>query len=146
MIYNTWNTLIRKIFRLDQRSHRYFIEPISKIKHIKIAFMKRFIKFTEQLACSTKRTTRNVFHIIKHDCRSIPGHNLRKIMQYCGKSRISELTSVEVGKMTYHAIPNNEVWRINLVEELLDIRSNISDIDDWSKDELSDLLEYISTT
>ena len=108
--------------------------------------MKRFIKFTEQLACSTKRTTRNVFHIIKHDCRSITGHNLRKIMQYCGKSRISELTSVEVGKMTYHPIPNNEVWRISLVEELLDIRSNSSNIDDWSKEELSDLLEYISTT
>ena len=115
MIYNTWNISIRKMFCLDQRSHRYFIEPVSKIKHIKIAFMKRFIKFTEQLACSTKRTTRNIFHIIKHDCRSITGHNLRKIMQHCGKSRISELTSVEVGKMTYHPIPNNEVWRISLV-------------------------------
>ena len=134
------------MFCLDQRSHRYFIETVSKIKHIKIAFMKRFIKFTEQLACSTKRTTRNVFHIIKHDCRSITGHNLRKIMQYCGKSRISELTSVEVGKMTYHPISNNEVWQISLVEELLDIRSNSSNIDDWSKEELSDLLEYISTT
>ena len=41
MIYNTWNISIRKMFRLDQRSHRYFIEPISKIKHIKIAFMTR---------------------------------------------------------------------------------------------------------
>ena len=76
MIYNTWSISIRKMFCLDQRSHRYFIEPVSKIKYIKIAFMKRFIKFTEQLACSTKRTTRNVFHIIKHDCRRITGHNL----------------------------------------------------------------------
>ena len=109
MIYDTWNISIRKMFRLDQISHRYFIEPISNIKHIKIAFMKRFIKLTEQIACSTKRTTRNVFHIIKHDCRSITGHNLRKIMQYCGKSRISELAAVEVGKMTYHPILNNEV-------------------------------------
>ena len=67
-------------------------------------------------------------------------------MQYCGKSGISELTSAEVGKMAYHPIPNNEVWRINLVEEVLDIRSNIADIGDWSKDEISDLLEYISTT
>ena len=115
MIYNTWNTSIRKIFRLDQRFHRYFIEPISKIKHIKIAFMKRFIKFTEQLACSTKRITRNVFHIIKHDCRSITGHNLWKIMQYSGNSRISEVTSFEVGKMLYHLIPNNEFGKLILL-------------------------------
>ena len=71
MIYITWNASIRKMFRLDQRSHRYFIEPISKIKHIKIAFMKRFIKFTEQLAYSTRRTTRFVFHTAKHDWGSI---------------------------------------------------------------------------
>ena len=46
----------------------------------------------------------------------------------------------------YHSIPNNELWQIHLVEELLDIRSNISDIEDWSKEEISNLLEIISTT
>ena len=53
MIYNTCNTSIRKMCLLDQRSHRYFLEPISKLKHIKVDFMKIFIQFTEQLACST---------------------------------------------------------------------------------------------
>ena len=33
-IYNTWNTSIRKMFRLDRRSHRYLIELISNLKHI----------------------------------------------------------------------------------------------------------------
>ena len=35
MIFNAWNTSIRKIFRLDRTTHRYFIEPISHVSHIK---------------------------------------------------------------------------------------------------------------
>ena len=42
--------------------------------------MRRFIKFTKQLAYSTKRTTRNAFHIVKHDCGSITGHTLIRPM------------------------------------------------------------------
>ena len=67
-------------------------------------------------------------------------------MQYCLKSQVSELTAIEVGMMLYHPIPNNELWRINLVEKLLDIRYNISDVDEWSKDEICNLLEYVCTT
>ena len=40
-IYKTWNTSIRKMFRLDRTSHRYFIEPVSNVPHIKISLIKR---------------------------------------------------------------------------------------------------------
>ena len=49
-IYKTWNTSIRKMFRLDRTSHRYFIEPVSNLPHIKISFIKRFINFIEKLS------------------------------------------------------------------------------------------------
>ena len=145
-IYNTWNTSIRKMFRLDRRSHRYLIEPVSKIQHIKLSLIKRFTNFAEKLSCSAKRTTRNVYNTIKHDCRSTTGLNLRKVMLYCGKPRICIATAKEVGENRYQPIPNTEEWRVSLIEELLDIRENIADAIDWTKDELNDTLIYLCIT
>ena len=70
-MYKTWNTSIRKMFRLDRTSHRYFIEPVSNVPRIKISLIKRFINFIEKLSCSTKICARNIFHTMKHACRVI---------------------------------------------------------------------------
>ena len=84
MIYNTWNSSIRKMFRLDRTTHRYFIEPISKTPHIKTSLLKRFMNFTNKLMCSGKIAAKNLFNIKRNECRSTTGRNLRKIMYYCG--------------------------------------------------------------
>ena len=47
-IYSTWNTSVRKMFRLDRTTHRYFIEAVSNMSHIKKVLMKRFMKFTNK--------------------------------------------------------------------------------------------------
>ena len=41
MIYNTWNISIRRMFCLDQRSHRYFIEPVRQNKAYKNSFYEK---------------------------------------------------------------------------------------------------------
>ena len=143
MIFNTWNTSVRKIFRLDRTTHRYFIEPISHVSHIKISLMKRFMKFTEKLTSSSKRSTRNIFNIIKHYCRSITGRNMRNIMQYCGKNRIHETTPNAVSKKCYRPIPIQEMWRVNILEELLEIRDNINDSAGWNRQEIADCISVL---
>lgn len=146
MIYNTWNTSIRKMFRLDRRCHRYFIEPISKLPHIKIALLKRFIRFTEKLSCSSKISTRILFNSIKDDCRCITGHNLRKTMQYCSRSRLCKMTANDLAAKKYYPIPNKEIWRVNLVQELLMIRDGDSDVIRWNKLDVSNTIEYLCIT
>ena len=145
MIYNTWSTSIRKMFRLDRKTHRYLIEPVSKTQHIKLALMKRFINFTEKLSCSRKCATRNIFHTIINDCRSTSGMNLRRIMLECGKSRIREATSKSVGENPFHPVPLGEEWRINLVEELMEMRDDLPN-SVWNKNEISLTLDYVCTT
>ena len=92
-MYNTWNVSIRKMFRLDRKTHRYFIEPVSEIKHLKTSLLKRFIKFTKKLSITRKQATRNVFYIIANDCQSVTGKNLRCIMQECEKIRHSDVST-----------------------------------------------------
>ena len=50
MVYNTWSVSVRKMFQLDRTTHRYFIEPISGMAHIKQALLKRFLSFTGKLS------------------------------------------------------------------------------------------------
>ena len=67
MVFNTWSTSIRKMYRLDRRTHRYLIEPISEMSHIKSAILKRFIGFTEKLAQSPKPVVRNMYKMLGLD-------------------------------------------------------------------------------
>ena len=92
MLYNTWSVSIRKMFGLDRRSHRYLIEPISDMQHIKMALMQRFIGFTEKLLSSRKAVLRNAFNRFKMDCRCTTGANLRAIMLECDKNAINSLS------------------------------------------------------
>ena len=152
MIYNTWNSSIRKMFRLDRTTHRYFIEPNSKTPHIKTSLLKRFMNFTNKLICSGKIAAKNLFNIIRNKCRSTTGRNLWKIMYYCGKNRISEITSKEISEKSYHPTipyhtsPLHETWRLDLVNELLEIHDNNYDLKDWATDEVMDCFNFLCTT
>ena len=146
MIYNTWNTSIRKMYRLDRKTHRYFIEPVSKIPHLKTSLLKRFLNFTEGLSNCSKLCARNAFYTLKQDCRSIIGRNMRSIMIYCGKLGIGEATTKDILNVDYQPVPIEEIWRIKFVEELLEIRENNYDLPDWNKQEVDDFIQDLCTT
>ena len=61
-----------------------------------------------------------------------------KIMHYCGKIQISEITSKEISEKSYHHTPVSEIWRLDLVKELLEIRDSNCGLDDWKTDEITD--------
>ena len=143
MVYNTWSVSIRKMFRLDRTTHRYLIEPISKIQHIKISIMKRFSKFVERLSTSKKDVVRNVLHSMVKDCRSTTGTNIRLIRLTCGKTDVSHR---DVQKLPFREIPEREKWRTGLVEELLRIRDNYDELKDWEKEDIDEALHYVCTT
>ena len=146
MVYNTWNNSIRNMFRLDRTTHRYLIESVSRSQDIKISLLKRFMNFTNKLMCSRKTAAKNLFKIIRHDCRSTTGRNLRKIMHYCGNIQISEITSKEISEKSYHHTPVPEIWRLDLVKELLEIRNDNCDLHVWKTEEITDCIRFLCTT
>ena len=145
-IYKTWNTSIRKMFRLDRTSHRYFIEPVNNVPHIKISLIKRFINFIEKLSCAIKICARNIFHTMKHDCRSNIGRNIRAIMKYCGKPRICDITTKEVSKKSYQPVPNDKAWQVEGVKELIEVRDNKVDLDSCQKEEVVECIHFLTTS
>ena len=83
MVFNTWNTSIRRMLRIDRRTHRCLIEPLSGTQHVKRSIFKAFISFVNKLQYSPKEVVRDVFQLIKGDCRSITGSNIRNINLDC---------------------------------------------------------------
>ena len=93
--------------------------------------------------CSGKTAAKNLLNTLRHDCRSTTGRNLRESMHYCGKVQISEITTKEILEKSYHPIPVPEIWRLDLVKELLEIRDNNCDLDGWKIEEITDCIQFL---
>ena len=146
MLFNTWSTSIRRIFGLDRRTHRYLIEPISKMEHLKYAIQKRFINFTKKLETSPKMVVRSVNRIVGKDCRSITGENIRRIMLSCGADLVTGPTCRDISRKGFEPVPIGEEWRAQAINELIDTRDGMMDIIDWTSKEVEDTLTYLCTT
>ena len=145
MLYSTWNVSIRQMLRLDRATHRYLIEPLSGMDHLKNSLIKRFISFTEKMSSSKKGVINNVYPIISSDCRSTTGKNLRKTMLTCNKRRVCDLTSNDAKSIVFQPTPPEEAWRLSFIKELIEIRENkMSTI--WDKDEIQSTLDYLCTS
>ena len=141
MLCNTWSVSIRRMYRLDRRTHRYFIEPVSEMEHLRIALIKRFISFTEKLKQSPKTAVQNLYKILYKDCRSTVGANIRNVAlefdadPFIGPSR-DNIT-------TFATIPEGEEWRPGFVKEIINIRDGAMNSIGWTSEELEDVLTHL---
>ena len=146
MLYNTWSVSVRKMFGLDRCTHRYLIEPISDMQHIKMSLMQRFVGFTRKLSSSRKDILRHAFKVFKTDCRSTTGSNLRNIMLECNMSTIDTLSQTAIRGLEFRPTPKDDEWRIHIIRDLLEIREGLKTEIGWSSEDLSHTLEFLTTT
>ena len=144
-LYNTWNISIRKMFDLPYQTHRYYIEPLSERSHIKYSLLKRVITFANTLRNNKKDTVISVFLMMEKDTNSTIGKNLRKIMKLCGKRYVHEIRSTDIDKLTYNIVSEENKWTLNLVRELIDTKTGILTINEFSKEEINEMLHFTCT-
>ena len=146
MLHNTWSVSMRKMFGLDRRSHRYLIEPVSDMQHIKTSLMQRFVGFTKKISSSRKNILRNAFNIFKSDCRCTTGYNLRTIMVECDMDTIDDLSANAIKRLKFQPVPEGEQWRISVIRDLVEIREGFNSDIGWSKEDLNFALELLTTS
>ena len=144
-LYNTWNISIRKMFDLPYQTHRYYIEPLSERSHIKYSLLKRVITFANTLRNNKKDTVKSVFLMMEKDTNSTIGKNLRKIMKLCGKRYVHEIRGTDIDKLTYHIVTKENKWTLNLVKELIDMKTGILTVNEFSKEEINEMLHFTCT-
>ena len=146
MIENTWSVSMRNMLKLHRQTHRYMIEPISDVRHIKFAFLKRFLRFTEMMEKSSKRPVRHLFETVKRDCRSTTGANLRRILNLVRRTSAKQITKKDLDGIPFSKLKPEDEWRIPIIKELLGVRCNEFAINEFERSEITEMLDNICTT
>ena len=146
MVEKSWNVSFRITYKLPRNTHRYFVEPVSNVPHIKSILIKNFLSFIDQIKHSNKIVSKVLLNTIKYDVNSVTGSNLRKIVQLVNKKSIDELSPEDARKIVYQPVPIDDEWRIGMLKELLDIRNHDASLQEFTWEELEDILEFVCTT
>ena len=145
-LYRAWNVAVRKIFKVDRTSHRYLIEAISQCLHPKVILSSRFVKFHGNNLKCNKPIIRTLSSLCKDDNKTVYGRNLYNISRSC-KIDVPSLTPQLVKTtMSYFPVPENQLWRLPIVTELLTLRSDQFELTGFDYSEMTDLLKYVCTT
>ena len=143
MIENTWNTSFRIMFDLSFKTHRYFVQPVSGKVHIKNILLKRFLGFLKQIKRSSKMLPAALLRLVSHDTRSTTGSNLRNILLLTDKYRIEDITVQDIDNYCYAPAKDEDLWKFDIVKELIEVRADQCVIEDFSSEELDDILEHL---
>ena len=75
----------------------------------------------DRIKSSKKIALKNVFNVVKNDCQSVTGSNLRNIMLLVEKTNIDDLCVNDAYKVCYHEIPQEELWRVDLINQTVTV-------------------------
>ena len=90
---------------VSTEKHRYFLEPLTEKPHIKKILAQRFIKFTSSINKSKKVALPKIFNIVKEDCCSFTGANLRQLMLLLKKDCIEAIEPNDMLEIQFSAVP-----------------------------------------
>ena len=67
-------------------------------------------------------------------------------MLLCGKNRVSDLTPADAMNVPYHEPPEEELWRLGVLDELLEVQHGDLTVPGFNVKELNMMLDFICTT
>ena len=140
---STWNTSMKLMLDLPIETHRRLIEPLSEVRHAKTTMLHRFLTFIQQIKKSPKNASKLLLDSILQDARSTTGSNLRNILLQTEKSIVQELVPSDVLGFAYKPMENKEKWKITIIQEIIEIKNGILEMDNFRQDELEEMLEYL---
>ena len=146
MLLNSWNTSLRIMFDLPLSTHRYFVEPVSGKVHLMNMLMKRFLAFLNQIENSKKSIPKKILRCVKNDARSNTGANLRRIMLLVNKVKVCDVTKKDIDEVKYAEVPPEDEWKVGMVREIIDIKYSRLDVENFNKEELNEILDYLCTS
>ena len=94
---------------------------------------KRFLKFINRFNLSHNAVLRNMLNLVKQHCRLVIGRNLRKIQLMLNQNVFDANPHLPP---LYSTIPVKEKCRIALVREIMDVKSGIREVANFTIEEV----------
>ena len=144
-VYNSFNISVRHAFKLPWSCHRYFVEPIANVPHLKTLLCSRFVNFVNNNDKCNKPIIRLLSSLCKNDNRTVYCKNLTNISRECDLS-INDVCSRSVKeRMKFANIPEGHEWTIDLLLNLLSIKFDNWYLEDFNFDEINAMIYFVST-
>ena len=80
-----------------------------------------------------------------HDVRSVTGSNYRNIMLLLGKSSVDSVKYEDTAQLKYHLLDNEDLWKVNTIKEIIDIKSGVLDLPGFQMDEVEAIMNNLCT-
>ena len=83
--------------------------------------------------------------LCENDLRTTYGNNLRKIAILCD-TNVKDLSPLNAKtNVKYKQLPEDEIWRIPLMKEMIFARDNNIEIEGLSRRDINDMINYVCT-
>ena len=139
-LWSEWHRMIRDLFNLPYGTHRYILNAISGVHHLKIKVIRRFAKFYRKLEQSGNPLINNLFNEQYSDYRSSFGRNHNNVALV---SNSQDMNLAKIQNIKLHEIPEGQQWRVDMVKELCEVRNNNLNLPELSDTELDAVLDHI---
>ena len=114
--------------------------------HMKIKLMKNYIGFIKRVRESPKYVLRQLYDIASREVRTVTGSNLRNILMLTNTLQVDDLDQSMVDMIKYHKMEETEMWRIGLINELINIKhGDINLPEGWTHDDLEAIMDFTCT-
>ena len=140
----TYNKSVKIMYDLPWATHRYLIEPLTGLPHVRRIWVKRYLSFVKMIRNSRKPSVIQLLDTVLRDVRLTTGSNLRTIMLLTDKNSIEDL---EFGKVDvkYHEIQESEAWRVDFIREVVDVKIGDLVVPGFDLEELEFIQEQLCT-
>ena len=106
----------------------------------------RLVKFWQTLTTCMKPAVRILAGICKMNTKTVFGSNLINIARECN-CKVTDLTpSLVKQNLRYATAPEQDQYKISFVKELVMIKSQDMMVDNFSNQELFDIIDYLCTS
>ena len=131
---------------LPLRTHRYLLEPITEVSHVKLLLAKQFLGFLSQIRKSPKLLPIELLDAVMYDVRSTTGYNLRRLMLLLNKTSVDQISVNDFKLIEYHPVSEEDKWKISFVKEITDVKFKQLDVDGFETEELEEILNFLCTS
>ena len=139
-----YNKSVKMMYDHLWETHRYLIEPLTGLPHVRRILVKRFLSFVRMVRKSSKIAISQLLNTILSDVRFATGSNMRTIMLMAEKNTIAELEMGGVD-IKYHDILESEVWRVDFIREIVDLKYGKLEVQGFTTEELEIIQDYLCT-
>ena len=147
-LIRSWNVAIKIIWDLPYQTHTMFIEALTNYPHLQSILHSRYVGFAETLSKSKKFHVKMLFENCKHDLRTITGTNLQYLQQNYDCLTLLDLFSkrYEISNSIVNEMKEEDVWNVELLEDLINVKYGGENELDFSEDEITELIEFVAVS